>query len=272
MNSVDIVSDLHIEHWNPKIKYTKKSNDDYVVDSPFKNEINPMSEILIVAGDVADDIDDAIKYLNELSKDYKYVLFVDGNHEHYSVYPKLLSDDEINEKFKENNNKKLIYLTKNLFLYNGNLFVGCNGWWDFNESQFFMKKSVKKYSDYFGLSTDYTRNLVKSIYKTGHEQIKKLEEIIKKYEKDPSVKSINIVTHSIPLKKYTSYNYPCEMNTHYSKLFKYKKIKQWIFGHTHSTFHDFDYSDESNIKYICNPRGRPNWGMKVNYKPFSLFF
>ena len=28
--------------------------------------------------------------------------------------------------------------------YNGNLFVGCNGWWDFNESQFFMKKSVKK--------------------------------------------------------------------------------------------------------------------------------
>ena len=267
MNSVDVVSDLHIEHWDPKFKHIQQNDDDYVVNYPFK--VTPFSDILVVAGDVVDNIDDAIKYLNELSKNYTYILFVDGNHEHYSIYPKLITDNEIDAKFKENNNKKLVFLTKNPFMYDGHVFVGCNGWWDFNDSQFFMNKSVKKYSDYFGLTLDEAKSLVKSIYKTGHEQIKNLETIIKKYEKDKSVKSITIVTHSVPLKKYTSYNYPCEMNTHYSKLLKYSKIKHWIFGHTHSTFHDFDYSDENNIKYICNPRGRPNWGMRVNYNPIS---
>lgn len=267
MNTVDIVSDLHIEHWDTKLKYSKKSNDDYVLNSPFK--CTPFSDILVVAGDVADNIDDCIDYLNTLSKHYKHVLFVDGNHEHNESYPMLLSDDEIDTKFKENKNKKLVFLTKNPFLYKGHLFLGCNGWWDFNESQFFMKKSMKTYGDYFNLSVDESRNLIKSIYKTGKDQIKQLESYVKKSQKDPSIKSINIVTHSVPLKKYTSYNYPCEMNTHYSKLFKYKKIRHWIFGHTHSTFHDFDYSDESNIKYICNPRGRPNWAMRVNYNPFS---
>ena len=49
MNTVDIVSDLHIEHWDPKIKYSKKSNDDYVLNAPFK--CTPFSDVLVVAGD-----------------------------------------------------------------------------------------------------------------------------------------------------------------------------------------------------------------------------
>ena len=59
----------------------------------------------------------------------------------------MLSDDEIDSKFKANKNKKLVFLTKNPFLYKGHLFLGCNGWWDFNETtetwtqnEFFGKK------------------------------------------------------------------------------------------------------------------------------------
>jgi metallophosphoesterase superfamily enzyme len=45
------------------------------------------SKILIVAGDICDDLNDSINYLDHISQYYDKVLYVDGNHEHISQYP-----------------------------------------------------------------------------------------------------------------------------------------------------------------------------------------
>ena len=62
--------------------------------------------ILIFAGDIGDDIDLSLKYLDGISKNYERILFVDGNHEHVSRYPYLLSCEEIKEKIDKLNNEK----------------------------------------------------------------------------------------------------------------------------------------------------------------------
>ena len=52
------------------------------------------------------------------------------------------------------------------------------------------------------------------------------------------------------------------------KNIKSKKIKYWLFGHTH-----YDINDKINdIKYICNPRGRPDDFNRENYnlKSFTI--
>ena len=269
MNFIDLISDLHNEHWDKSIPYKPWDEKDTTIHAPFKlNVIN--AEILVVAGDITDNIDDSIIYLNTLSKHYKYVLFVDGNHEHYNYYPKLYSDDDINSKFKANDNKKLIFLTKNPFIYKNNVFIGCNGWWDYNNSEFFMKKDMKNKMNWYDLSEKDSTSLVKQTYKKSKEQVSNMEKYIKKYSKDTKIKNIHIVTHTVPIKKYCSYNYPKETNTNYDRLYKYKKIKHWFYGHSHSIIHDFDYSDVDNVTFVCNPRGRPSWANRVHYNPLTI--
>ena len=88
--NIDIVSDLHIEQWDSSIKNKYPSGK--IKDSPYKFP-NKKSNILIIAGDISDDINNSLNYINELSKIYQNVLFIDGNHEHVNKYPNLYTVD-----------------------------------------------------------------------------------------------------------------------------------------------------------------------------------
>ena len=61
---IDLVSDLHLEHWDPKIKSPfvigKVTNYPINLDKE-KNK----SKILIVAGDICDDLNQSIDYLTD---------------------------------------------------------------------------------------------------------------------------------------------------------------------------------------------------------------
>ena len=63
---VDLVSDLHMEHWENNYDFLKYKQ----------------SSILIVAGDVATDPELTSEWLTIAASEYKHVLFVCGNHEH----------------------------------------------------------------------------------------------------------------------------------------------------------------------------------------------
>ena len=86
----------------------------------------------------------------------------------------------------------------------------------------------------------------------GEKQIKLLEELLKKYEKDNNIKKIIIVTHTEHKKEYAR-NLRIEVNSDYKCLFNISaKLKYWLFGHTHQQMDKSDY-----IRFITNPRGRP---------------
>ena len=71
--NIDIVSDLHIEQWDSTID--NKYPNGEIKDIPFIFP-NTKSNILIIAGDISDDINISLKYINQLSKIYQNVLWV----------------------------------------------------------------------------------------------------------------------------------------------------------------------------------------------------
>ena len=102
------------------------------------------SKYLIVAGDISDRLNTSLNYLDQISDYYEKILFVDGNHEHVNIYPKLYSIKYINNLVEFNN--KLVYLANKPYIINQTVFIGCCGWWDYNNSD---KTSIEKCSNYF---------------------------------------------------------------------------------------------------------------------------
>ncbi len=261
----DIVSDLHIDQWEPKFKIKhpcgKVSN--YPFQFPKTN-----SDYLIIAGDVSDDIDLTVNYLNELSKytHYKNILFVDGNHEHVNSYPNLISADNIYSKIKNLKNNKIIYLRKEPFRFKEVVIVGANGWWDYCNKD---SKEIENCKNYFKEwihdykekeATDFIDNVLHTADLEYHYLKYKLEV----YSKDIDIKKIIVVTHSCPyITQIKHKNILSTIVNSKTQSFNtsYPKLSHWIFGHIHDTIETI----ENNIHFISNPRGRPEDLNRIKY-------
>lgn len=275
IENVDIVSDLHIDQWNTS--YLNKFPHGTISNNPYK--FNPQSKILIVAGDVSDDLSLTLNYLDTLLNLYHYILFVDGNHEHAHRYPNLYTHEEINNKIiqlnhrnKNDNHKgKLVYLTKNSFHINDTVFIGCCGWWDYHKEQ-----NKNKHEDYFSkwiphFSKNENKQFIENVIIRSKEEADSIKQKINMYKNDDTISQIVLVTHTIPHEDYTSEkNGDTLVNNYLSELVLNKnnnknKINYWIFGHTHD--HYENENKQNNIRFICNPRGRPE---DYNRKHYNL--
>lgn len=263
----EIMSDLHIDYWDPNIKSDFPCGP--ISNHPLKFN-NNSDKILIIAGDVSDDLNKTIDFLNFISKYYKKILFTDGNHEHTDVYPKLHSTEKINNKITELNNNKIIYLPKENFFYNNSVFIGVCGWWDYNKKN---SEVMKKNENYFkewipSLSKEQNLEFANNVIKRSEEEYLNLKNRIEYYEKDDKIDNIIIVTHTVPIKKFCDdQKVDTKMNMKYNELIKSSnKLSKWIFGHTHHNF----YEKIDNIEYICNPRGRPADFNRIKYNSFSF--
>ena len=269
MKKIDICSDLHIDQWSNK--YNNKYPCGQIKDYPFEFK-KSNSEYLIVAGDISDNLLSSIEYLNEISEYYEKILFVDGNHEHVHTYPNLYEKKYIDNLI---NNNKIIYLSNNPYIINKTVFIGCCGWWDYNNSD---KTSIEKCNNYFDeWIPHFTKNdndtFVNNVIKQSIEEFKYLDNNIKKYMNDDSIENIIIVTHTLPSEDFFDDNkdkieLATELNTKLLELTKYNKIKHWIFGHTHTEWH----KKVDNIEFICNPRGRPEDYDREIYKLKQIIF
>ena len=264
-NNYDIISDLHIDHWSENYKSNYPHG--HILNNPFELS-NTTSDYLIVAGDVADDLNSTLDYLNKASKYYKKILFVDGNHEHVNKYPDLYSTKYINSLI---NNDKLVYLSNLPYIINNTAFIGCCGWWNYDNNN--NESKIANY-DYFNnwinhFTEKENKDFINNVLLQAKKEYIYLNNLLEKYSNDENIKNIVIVTHTLPISKYCdtpldSFNTSSsstEYNTDFSKLLEYEKISHWIFGHTHKQYEE----TINNIKFICNPRGRPNDFNRINY-------
>lgn len=234
----DYVSDLHIDHWDKR--FTTKTQygeaKDYPIDWSKAN-----SEILIIAGDISDDINVSIKYIKEIKKYYKKILFVDGNHEHYCVKPNLLDSIKFTKAIKKI--KDVYFLPTEDVIIENTLVIGFCCWWDYDGG-----KSKIEY---------------KNIYDRANSEYKSLIKRLDNYKDDDSIKEIIIVTHTVPLPRFVRQ----KETDHNSNLItinhlNYPKITRWVFGHNHYKYNLIGYK----INYISNPRGRPEDYDRETYK------
>ena len=248
---LDLVSDLHIDQWDLTLSNMYPCGE--TKHFPFQWKEVDHSNILVVAGDISDNIDLSLQYLNEISKYYQKILFVDGNHEHVQSYPDLITEKKILEKVRNLGNSKLVYLPQQPYIEDGIAFIGACGWWDY-----FQKEIEKKDLEYFSswrpdFTVENTKYFIHKVKTTGENQINRMLQLLHKFDVDPDIKQVVIVTHTVPPKNFSEG--PTVVNSLYQKLFSVtRKLKYWFFGHTHQELELDDKKD--GIKFITNPRGR----------------
>lgn len=250
--NIDLVSDLHIDAWDRTIGNIYPCGP--IKHFPINWEVKVRNNVLVVAGDIADDLDISISYLNYLTNFYDKVLFVDGNHEHIYTYPDLYDNSDIIRKVRELKNNKLVYLSNEPYIYKGNVFIGFCGWWDYFNDEDLMKKDMNYFKNWReDLGPKEGIDFMKNVIEEGNRQIEELKILINRFENDDTIKNIIMVTHTVPLKEF-SRRFHIEVNSKYQDLIQNNnKLNYWFFGHTHQQF-DLVIS---NIRFISNPRGRP---------------
>jgi len=267
--NIDIVSDLHIDYWSDELKDNIKFNCSITKNYPLKwEDKNIFNKILIVAGDISDNLDLSVKELDKISKYYDRVLFVDGNHEHLHIYPNLHSIDDIYDKINSLDNHKIKYLPKETFKLGRTAFIGCCGWWNYeNKKPTETEKHIKYFKKNFPelKAEDNFRN-IENIYYKSVEEYNSLTKRLTELEKDKNITEIIIVTHTLPRTFFSQGHIGTEFNTEFKNINKknYPKLTKWIFGHTHAIYETKIL--ESGIQFISNPRGRPSDYNRTNYQ------
>ena len=274
---IDIISDLHIDQWDTTLE--NKYPCGKIINSPLQFSEN-INRILIVAGDISDDLDLSLEYLSNTSKYYKKILFVDGNHEHVLKYPALYTKKEIEAKIKKyNKDNKLIYLSSRPHIENDTVFIGYNGWWNYKDEPFsYTKEDLEYFKDWMPhLDINDHKQFIHNVSIKSLIEYNYLKKYLEIYQNNNNIKNIVIVTHTIPSQEFATEQIPSGeitkdysylLNTKFENISKkiYSKLKYWIFGHVHSQYNEI----KNNIYYICNPRGRPEDYCRIDYKPLTL--
>jgi predicted phosphodiesterase len=267
----DLVSDLHVDHWDQPVDWAALRQND----------------VVIVAGDVANSLSDTKKELERLAKVYKTVLYIDGNHEYCEEMYKnkdaaTAPDFDTGLRAAVADLPNVHFLKDGPVIIGGVAVVGRNGHWDYKSLD---GVTVADAQDAVMKKIGLPLAAAGVFSKQARQDVDDLKQIVKELNADPAVETILVVTHTLPLKALvprrlafpggpTSEQKP--VPPHFSNLGNSdmaevlaedtnKKIGLWVFGHWHGP------RDQTvdGVHYISHPRGSPRKD-KPPYKPLAL--
>jgi predicted MPP superfamily phosphohydrolase len=238
------LSDLHLE-------FIKPNNIEQ-----FINKISPsIDEICILAGDIGNPYQSNYNIFMEfISKNFKKTFIISGNHEYYN---KTQTIEETNDFMKCYFQKfdNISFLNNSYEYYENHCFVGTTLW--------------SKITD-----PEYKINDVYNIPNFDYFQYNKLNTTCVDFLNDTLLNNDNciIITHHMPSESLIDIKYKTQQMKPYNQWFycnmdnfieKYnKKIKCWIYGHTHTPSNVLI----NGIPFLCNPIGYPNENKNINYE------
>ena len=216
-------------------------------------------DVVVIAGDTANDIGTAVKALRKISRRTAApVLWVDGNHEHYSNAPQGRTVARTMQRLAELCPESCIFLPAHgVVTIAGLRFVGRNGWYDGRSP-----RGIEREERYWREAMNDDR----WIGFTAMEQPKPWD--LARRDADDldallrdSPGTTVVVTHTSPHRstlsralEHLSTN-PFYVNTHMERVLWSHggKVPLWIHGHTHLT----GMSDVEGTTVVRNPRGYP---------------
>ena len=249
----DLISDLHVETWN-KFDWTGQ----------------PTSPYCVVAGDVSRDHDLVFSTLEHLNECYAGVFYIDGNDEHrYNL-------EDLGGSYRSLKNKitkldSVVYLQDNVVIINGIAILATNGWWTFDlDTELDHDTCQEWWCDY----TQSSLSAANAVSGIAYHDAAYLRNSIKKLQTHQEVKSIVVVSHTLPAAWLCNHD-PDLVNTpRFNSLGNpylqsalnedtEKKIKVWAFGHYHRSID----RDHAGVRYVSNPRGRGDtpWSQPAFY-------
>ena len=241
----DLLSDLHIESW-PDAQQVQWSG-------------LGTSLIAIIAGDVSRDLDLAYTTVLEISKNYKHVIYLDGNHEHDGLGNIDARRAEISNRFRKYRN--ITYMHRNPVVLDSTAFIGCNGWYSYD----FCEPMISKQDcfDHF-LQKGRNQDTMLEEWDAAVNDADFITGAIKQCNADDGIKDIVLITHTVPNRLLSwippEYDRIPDMGMQGSSYLEQvlladtkKKVKVWCYGHLHQP------QDKiiDGIRYVSNPRGIP---------------
>ena len=234
------------------------------------------ADVLVLAGDILTAnhltresyLTPAIKsFMTSCVDNFKNVIYVAGNHEHYD-HDFQRTYDDLRKYFEYDN---LHILDKQSIVIDDVTFVGGTMWTDMNKSNPTTLLNIRSMLNDFILVTNH-HGKRKFTPEDSVEDHCKMVDFIFDSIKDPSKKYV-VVTHHAPsemsihpMYKINAFNL-ISNSAYYSNLehimLDNPQIKYWIHGHMHN---EFDYM-VGDTRVVCNPRGYPgqNRGFKLKH-------
>ena len=238
----DLISDLHVETWD-KFNWAGQAT----------------SPVCVVAGDIARNIDLTVETLAHLGECYQAVFYIDGNDEHRYQLDNL--DQNYNELAnKLANIKNVVFMREHVVVINGVAIIGTNGWWSYD---FDLKVDTDQTRLWFQDAYQVGNVAADNISSAAYNDAAYLISSVKKLQTHPDVRSIVIVSHTVPapwlvehdIKLSESWRFNTTGNPHLELALNEDtehKIHTWCFGHYHQPVDRI----ANGIRYTNNCRGR----------------
>ena len=244
-----LVSDLHLEfNYDPE-----------VVDSFIPRMERDGETTLALLGDIHVGRE-VIPYLDEMSKRFKYVIYILGNHEFYGNNFYGLRNYLLDKTLHIHN---LHIIENETIVLDGQKFVGCTLWTDMEGGREGSILNVGNgLNDYFRImGTDGRRLRTRETIEAHEYSI----EYLKKHVDEDTI----VLTHHAPI---IGLSDPQFKNSHIKGGFESDLMdlifetrpKYWLYGHTH--FNKGESIIENTI-LLSNQLGYNDMGEKLNYNP-----
>jgi UDP-2,3-diacylglucosamine pyrophosphatase LpxH len=238
----DLISDLHVETWE-KFDWTGQAT----------------SPVCVVAGDISRDIDLTVETLTHLGKCYQAVFYIDGNDEHRYQLAKLDQNYHTMSR-KLASIQNVVFLREHVVVINGVAIVGTNGWWSYDfDLNIDVDQTRAWFQDAYQINTVAVDNVASAAYNDAAYLINS----VKKLQTHPDVRSIVIVSHTVPapwlvnhdIGLINTWRFNTTGNPHLELVLdedSEHKIQAWCFGHYHQPVDRI----ANGIRYTNNCRGR----------------
>ncbi len=235
--SFQIVSDLHIEY-----------RSDTVPEASYL--IKPISDILILAGDIGSlyKYKQLYNFLKQLSKMFKMILYIPGNHEFYTIdniVPLHFGDLLQRLTMLENSIENLHILNQKSIIIDNICIAGCTLW---SETNLALPRFIVRIPD-------FNKYVYNKIHKSD---LSYIENMIDYCQKE-NLKLV-VVTHHCPTFKVLENilqkkdRFKSLYVTDLERLLSKDKVDTWICGHIH---HNFDFITKSGTRVVGNQKGKP---------------
>lgn len=218
-----------------------------ISDIHLENRINPpfigKGDLLVLAGNIliakhlkigGELKEKYLDFFNECLQNYKNVLYVMGNYEHYGYHY-----DKTYNTIKENIPESIKLLENEKVLIDDWVFIGMTMWTNFDGNKHKMYRSETLNNDYelIRIGSDYRKIKPTDILKINNISEKYLNKNLKLHRKD----KVFIITHHAPSIK-SIHKEDLIFDSYYTDLTKIinrnPQIKYWVHGHIN---HKNDY-------------------------------
>jgi len=214
-----------------------------------------IDEICILAGDIGNPYQSNYDiFMNFISKNFKKTFVISGNHEYYN---KTKTIEETNEFMRDYFGKfdNISFLNNDCEIYEDYCFIGTTLWskitnpsYEINDVHNIPNFDYIKYNTLNMLSVDFLEDSLENndncVVITHHM---------------PSKSLIDIKYTTQEMQPYNQWFY-CNMDNLIEK--NQKKIKCWIYGHTHTSSN----ITLNKIPFLCNPIGYPNENVNIDFE------